>query len=182
MNQDRNRVAMTFTITAIISLIVAGALWLLRDTDYRDVALLGAVLSIVIVFLGFVIYFGICSWKRSWWLPGLSGSVVVYFGVIMISLSHYVGNIISEIGVDPSISGFGLALIAIGLTILPRRGPRQLEEALAELMVHTSELGTKIEALSETYNSLEHLVSSVSDESQKFFDSVSKRLKKNGGK
>ncbi|MFC2003856.1 hypothetical protein ACFLV4_07970 [Chloroflexota bacterium] len=180
MNAYSKGVVITFGIAAIVSLIVTIALWNFKDTEYKDVALLWSLASIAIVFLVFAIYMAIGAWKKSWWLPGLPGSVVVYFGAIIFSISQYVGNIVNEIGMDPSIAGFGITVVAIGLAIVPREESRSLDRDLAELTERISELGSKIDALDQTYNKLDNLVSSVSDESQKFIDSLSQRLKNSG--
>ena len=178
MDTHRKSALIPLLSSVILSLITIGALAYLRDTRFKELALTVALFVLLTVFLLFIIYFLVATFKRSIWLPSMGSSVVIYIGATIIMLSYYftVEDIVIFARWDPTIAALGIAIIALGIAFLPRYQPLDSEEVLKELGERISDFGTKLETFKETQNRAEYLVSSISDESQKFLEKLVKKL------
>ena len=108
-------------------------------------------------------------------------ALLIYFGVLIVSLSYFKG-LVDKMDWDVSMAGLGIAVITIGISLLPRHETPQTEETLKELKAHSDDLGNKVAAFGKTQSNLENVMSLVSKETQNFLKSLTKQIEQSGQK
>lgn len=169
-------------IPVLISLLISAVILTLVSW-YKESPVIGNILNIISwatlsIFILFLIYTFVALifqfFKKSIWLLGIPIGVIVYFGVLLISFSQVKELIIPLIKWDINLLALGLAVFAIGFSLLSRHEPLEPDEILRQLKKHTDDLGKKVDAFSKTQGNVEDMITSVSKESQKFLESLSK--------
>ncbi len=177
MSQDKSA-RIPVLISLLVSAIVLVTLWQLKDSPLSELALRVTLWFSLSIFVIFLVYFITTSilfvLKKSIWLKGITSALLIYFGIIIMSLSYFteMWSYLVKEGFDPSILALGTAVFAIGMAFYPRHKPA-LEETLKELKAHSDELGGKVADFSKTQTNLNNISGSVLAESEKFLISLS---------
>ncbi len=168
-------------ISCFISIVVLTTLFRLKDTPNIEHVLYLTLLSSLGLFGIFLLYFFISQifqlFSKTIWLPGIPIAIIIYFGILIISLSYY-KELVDQMEWDISMMGLGLAVIAIGITFLPRSKSPQPEEILIQLKTQSDDLSSKLETLSKMQEGIDNLVYSFLKESQKYHESLAKSIEK----
>lgn len=178
--------AIPVLVSLLISSIAFISLWQLKDTPLRELAVTVALWFSIGIFLAFLLYFIVSCvllmFKKSIWLAGMPTAILVYFGIMIMSLSYFqeIWSIIERDIWNPNIVALGIAVFALGIAFFPRYKPPSPEDILEELKIHADNLGNKIANFSEMQNNLENISGLVLKESQKFLDNLSEILEKGG--
>jgi len=155
----------------VVSFVVFAVLCSVRETAFSEQAVLW-ILRVSFTLIGILIlYFAVAQFlpkeRKPTWLPTIPDAVIVYFGVLIISLSYY-KDLLREMSWDPSMIALGIALVAFGWGFFTQRKQLlQTKETSEKLGASVSDIGEKVVALDEKFSKLENVINSFLEESRK---------------
>lgn len=152
----RDKRYLPIQIALILSLVV---MLLFLIPNYKITSRV-VVLSFSLVGL-FILYFIVAQFikrlRQSVWLPLIASAVIVYIGLLMLSLSRY-QELVEQIPWDIGMAALGLAVAGFGWGLFMQTRPKQqskldnLDEEIDELSVKIQGVNNKLSDLEKTAN------------------------------
>lgn len=111
-------------ISLILSLTVLTVLFFFKEHPTRDYVLRGVLWASFISVLVFTLIFTISRFiqrlRQFVWISTIPYAMIVYFGILIISLSYY-KDVLAKMNWDPSMLGLGIAVLAFGWVLFTQR-------------------------------------------------------------
>jgi len=108
----------------LVSFAVFSVLVSLREHPAKEQVLVVVLWISIILAIAAALFFAICQFiqrlRQSVWVSTIPSALIVYFGVLIISLSYY-KDLLIEMKWDPSMIGLGIAVVAFGWGLFTQR-------------------------------------------------------------
>lgn len=156
----------------VVSFVVFTVLYFLRESAFREQALFWILwVSLALVAVIFIFFAVAQLWQRLskfTWVSEIPTALLIYFGVLIISLGSFYKDLLREMTWDPSMIALGIALVAFGWGFFTQRKQLlQTKETSEKLGASVSDIGEKVVALDEKFSKLENVINSFLEESRK---------------
>lgn len=171
----------------VVSFIVFTVLYLMRESAFREQALfwiLWVSLALVAtIFIFFAVAQLLPKLRKSIWVSDIPNAVIIYFGVLIISLGSFYKDLLLGMSWDPSMIALGIALSAFGWGFFTQRKQLlQTKETSESLRASISDVGEKVVALDDKFTKLENVINAFPVESKKLAKGLTEPQKEDNGK
>lgn len=176
MTRDNKSIRLLLMVTILVSFVVFTVLYLMRESAFREQALFWILWVSCALFVLVIIFFAVAQlWQRLskfTWVSEIPTALLIYFGVLIISLGSFYKDLLKDIHWDPSMIALGIAIIAFGLGLF----------TYGKSVVSVSNLDKKVLAMSEKLDGLSNAIDVSLEESKKLAKRLTEPQKEDKGK